>query len=76
MVWLLQVTTPFGLHLFDLSFMGWEAFKSDVLHMETARNLRQYHCILGGIDYIIDYRYVHNLFYSFIQSLIDVHVLL
>ena len=64
MVRLSQVTTPFGLHLFDLSFLGWEAFKSDMLHTETARNLRQYHCILGGIDYTIDYRYVRNLLYS------------
>lgn len=46
------------MNYFDVSYMDWNDFKRIVLHgeREGLAHLLQYDCVLGGIDYTIDYR--------------------
>lgn len=47
-----------GRSLFDVSYMSWNTFKNGILTLDdnVINHLRSVDCIIGGIDYTIDYR--------------------
>lgn len=60
-LWIIQrlaISQHDGGPLFDISYMRWEEFKLKVLRCspDDVGELSGYDCILGGVDYTIDYR--------------------
>lgn len=47
-----------GRKLFDVSYMSWNSFKDGILTWDknVIARLLSVDCIIGGIDYTVDYR--------------------
>lgn len=45
--------------MFDMSYMPWDKFKEGVLSLdkEFLLQISKQDCVMGGIDYTVDYRY-------------------
>lgn len=47
-----------GVKYFEVSYMEWQEFKELITNGDdtTLAPLREYHCIIGGVDYTTDFR--------------------